>query len=68
MRVIKLTTIEEPKIVTSDLLDNLPNLKVISSISVGYNHLNIPMIRSRNLRVGNTPGVLDDATAEQVHI
>ena len=63
---IKSTIIKEPKIVNSDLLDNLPNLKVISSISVGYNHLNIPMIRSRNLRVGNTPGALDDATAEQV--
>jgi len=51
--------------VTSEMLDRMPSLKVVATISVGYNHLDIPMIRSKNIRVGNTPGVLDDATAEQ---
>lgn len=51
--------------VTAEMLDRMPALKIVSTISAGYNHLDIAMIRSKNVRVGNTPGVLDDATAEQ---
>jgi len=34
-------------------------------MSAGYNHLDVKMIKSRNVRVANTPGVQNDATAEQ---
>ncbi|KAH0628461.1 hypothetical protein JD844_009668 [Phrynosoma platyrhinos] len=41
-----------------------PSLKVISTLSVGYDHLAIPEIKKRGIRVGYTPDILTDATAE----
>ncbi|XP_036407307.1 glyoxylate reductase/hydroxypyruvate reductase [Megalops cyprinoides] len=41
-----------------------PNLKVISTLSVGFDHLAIDEIKKRGMRVGYTPDVLTDATAE----
>ncbi|XP_019730361.1 glyoxylate reductase/hydroxypyruvate reductase isoform X1 [Hippocampus comes] len=41
-----------------------PNLKVISTFSVGYDHLALDEIKKRGIRVGYTPDVLTDATAE----
>lgn len=41
-----------------------PNLKVISTMSVGYDHLSVEEIKKRGIRVGYTPDVLTDATAE----
>ncbi|XP_006630094.2 glyoxylate reductase/hydroxypyruvate reductase-like [Lepisosteus oculatus] len=41
-----------------------PDLKVISTLSVGFDHLAIEDIRNRGIRVGYTPDVLTDATAE----
>lgn len=41
-----------------------PNLKVISNYAVGYNNIDIPEAVRRGIRVGNTPGVLTDATAD----
>ncbi|XP_076143250.1 glyoxylate reductase/hydroxypyruvate reductase [Alosa pseudoharengus] len=41
-----------------------PNLKVISTMSVGFDHLSIDEIKKRGIRVGYTPDVLTDATAE----
>ncbi|XP_020781060.1 glyoxylate reductase/hydroxypyruvate reductase [Boleophthalmus pectinirostris] len=41
-----------------------PNLKVISTLSVGFDHLAIDEIKKRGIRVGYTPDVLTDATAE----
>ncbi|XP_066505065.1 glyoxylate reductase/hydroxypyruvate reductase [Hoplias malabaricus] len=41
-----------------------PNLKVISTLSVGFDHLAIDEIKKREIRVGYTPDVLTDATAE----
>lgn len=40
------------------------SLKVISTMSVGYDHIDLKLVKSRRVRVGNTPGVLDDAVAE----
>ncbi|KAK9762757.1 hypothetical protein K7432_011198 [Basidiobolus ranarum] len=41
-----------------------PQLKVISTFSVGYDHIDIPVCSEYNVKVGNTPGVLTDATAD----
>ncbi len=41
-----------------------PSLKVISTMSVGYDHIDLALVKERGIRVGNTPGVLDDAVAE----
>ncbi|XP_014325727.1 glyoxylate reductase/hydroxypyruvate reductase-like [Xiphophorus maculatus] len=41
-----------------------PNLKVISTMSVGFDHLALDEIKKRGIRIGYTPDVLTDATAE----
>ncbi|KAM6991271.1 glyoxylate reductase/hydroxypyruvate reductase isoform 2-T2 [Passerculus sandwichensis] len=41
-----------------------PGLKVISTLSVGFDHLALDEIKKRGIRVGYTPDVLTDATAE----
>lgn len=46
------------------LLDLFPNVKVISSRSVGFDHVDLRAAAERGVRVGHTPGVLNDATAE----
>nr|XP_002131147.1 uncharacterized protein LOC100184381 [Ciona intestinalis] len=50
--------------VTEELIKKLPNLKIVANIGVGYNHLDVPMIRSFGVKVSNTPLVLDDATSD----
>ncbi|TPX72833.1 hypothetical protein SpCBS45565_g00292 [Spizellomyces sp. 'palustris'] len=51
--------------VDDELLDAAgPQLKVISTMSVGYDHINVPACKARGVRLGNTPDVLTDATAE----
>jgi len=39
-------------------------LKVISNFAVGFNNIDVPEATRRGIRVGNTPGVLTDATAD----
>ncbi|KAE8632290.1 hypothetical protein XENTR_v10001504 [Xenopus tropicalis] len=41
-----------------------PNLKVISTLSVGFDHLATDEIKRRGIKVGATPDVSTDATAE----
>ena len=41
-----------------------PQLKVISSMSVGVDHIDIAAANACRIPVGNTPGVLTDATAD----
>lgn len=41
-----------------------PKLKVISNFAVGYNNIDLSATRQRGVRVGNTPDVLTDATAD----
>jgi glyoxylate reductase len=41
-----------------------PQLKVISSMSVGVDHIDVAAATARGIPVGNTPGVLTDATAD----
>ncbi|RLN70957.1 hypothetical protein BBJ28_00020111 [Nothophytophthora sp. Chile5] len=51
--------------VDAELLDAAgPSLRVVSTMSVGYNHIDVDACRARNVRVGYTPGVLDVSTAE----
>ena len=46
------------------LLDASPRLKVVSNYAVGFNNIDIPAATERGVCVGNTPGVLTDATAD----
>ncbi len=46
------------------ILAQCPGLEVISNIAVGYNNIDVPACTRRGIRVTNTPGVLDDTTAD----
>jgi len=46
------------------LLARCPDLQVISNIAVGYNNIDVAACTKRGIRVTNTPGVLDDTTAD----
>jgi glyoxylate reductase len=46
------------------LLDGAPRLKVVSNYAVGFNNVDVPAATARGVCVGNTPGVLTDATAD----
>ncbi len=46
------------------LLDAAPQLKVVSNYAVGFNNIDVPAASARGVAVGNTPGVLTDATAD----
>src|SRR5579862_4391694 len=46
------------------VMDLAPKLKVISNFAVGFNNIDIPAATARGISVGNTPGVLTDATAD----
>ena len=46
------------------LLDTAPRLKVVSNFAVGFNNIDVPAATERGVAVGNTPGVLTDATAD----
>jgi len=48
----------------SDLIDAAKNLKVISTYSVGFDHIDIQQAKRKKIRVGYTPEVLTDATAD----
>jgi glyoxylate reductase len=46
------------------LLDAAPRLKVVSNFAVGFNNIDVNACTERGVCVGNTPGVLTDATAD----
>ena len=50
--------------VDGPLMDRLPDLKVISNYGVGVDHIDLDAARSRDIPVGNTPDVLNGATAD----
>lgn len=55
---------------TSDVIDAKflelagPSLQIVSTMSVGFNHIDLDVCRAKGIRVGHTPGVLDETTAE----
>lgn len=46
------------------LMDRLPALEIISNFGVGVDPIDLDAARKRNIRVTNTPDVLNDAVAE----
>jgi glyoxylate reductase len=50
--------------IDSDLIDIAKNLKVISTYSVGFDHIDTQYAKKKEIRVGYTPEVLTDATAD----
>jgi gluconate 2-dehydrogenase len=50
--------------VDAALIEAAPDLRIISTGSVGYNHIDIAACAARGILVGNTPEVLTEATAD----
>ena len=50
--------------IDKELIDSAKNLKVISTYSVGFDHIDIQHAKEKKIRVGYTPEVLTDATAD----
>jgi glyoxylate reductase len=50
--------------VDAEFMSAAPRLKVISNMAVGYDNVDVAEATRRKIPVGNTPGVLTDATAD----
>jgi glyoxylate reductase len=50
--------------VDAPLMDACPRLRVISNMAVGVDNIDLVAAAARGIAVGNTPGVLTDATAD----
>jgi glyoxylate reductase len=50
--------------IDKDMIDGAKNLKVISTYSVGFDHIDTEYAKEKKIRVGYTPEVLTDATAD----
>lgn len=49
-----------------EVIDAAEKLKVISTFSVGYDHIDVNYAKSKRIRIGYTPEVLTDATADLI--
>ena len=52
--------------VDAELIAACPRLKAVCNIAVGYNNIDVPACSAREIAVTNTPGVLDETTADLV--
>jgi glyoxylate/hydroxypyruvate/2-ketogluconate reductase len=50
--------------VDAKLIAACPKVKVVSNVAVGYNNIDIAACTARGVMATNTPGVLDDSTAD----
>jgi glyoxylate reductase len=50
--------------ISRSLVERMADLEFVSSISVGVDHIAVQALTERGIPVGNTPGVLVDATAD----
>jgi glyoxylate reductase len=72
VEVLSLAALREPRddveglIVANEPvpLDLLPRLSVVANFGVGYDRIDVAACAARGVIVTNTPGVLDDATAD----
>lgn len=51
-------------LVTKELIDSMPQLRLIANFGVGYNNIDLNTCRSRDIRVTNTPQPVIEPTAE----
>ena len=50
--------------IDAEVMDAAPNLKVIANYAVGYDNIDVKAAAQRGIKVGNTPGVLTETTAD----
>jgi lactate dehydrogenase-like 2-hydroxyacid dehydrogenase len=51
-------------IIDERLLTQCPDLKIVSNVAVGFNNIDVKSCTRRGVMATNTPGVLDDTTAD----
>jgi glyoxylate reductase len=47
-----------------EVIDQMPNCKIIANYAVGYNNIDIDYAKKKNIIVTNTPDVLTESTAD----
>lgn len=50
--------------IDAELIESAKNLKAVSCVSVGVDHVDVEVLSARGIPLGHTPGVLVDATAD----
>lgn len=50
--------------IDASVLGDSPTLKAVCNVAVGYNNLDLEALTARGIAATNTPGVLDDTTAD----
>jgi gluconate 2-dehydrogenase len=50
--------------IDAPLIERSPRLKAVANIAVGYNNIDLAACTARGVMATNTPGVLDDSTAD----
>lgn len=50
--------------IDAEVMDAAPRVKLIANYGAGYNNIDVDAATERGILVSNTPGVLNDATAE----
>ena len=50
--------------ISDSVLARCPDLKIVSNIAVGFNNFDVEAATKRDVMLTNTPGVLDDTTAD----
>ncbi|WP_227938009.1 2-hydroxyacid dehydrogenase [Alkalihalobacillus deserti] len=51
-------------VIDQEVFDRAKQLKVVSTMAVGYDNIDLEVARNRGILVGHTPGVLTEATAD----
>lgn len=51
-------------VISEKLLATAPRLKVVSNVAVGYNNFDVAAATRRGVMLTNTPGAMDDTTAD----
>lgn len=50
--------------IDEEVLEAAPTLKIVSNVAVGYDNIDVQAATRRGILVTNTPGILDDTTAD----
>src|SRR5215470_866034 len=50
--------------VDQDLLRAAPKLRIVANVAVGFDNIDVPACTKRGVVATNTPGVLDETTAD----
>ncbi len=63
-KIVALLVCKNPSPVNGELLDKFPAVKVVGKNGVGYDAVDVGACKARGIRIGNTPGTLNDTTAD----